>query len=140
MLHSLERVSFHDDTLRYLIRLHMDRPFIMLQEYIPACSVLNMGYARADRCFNVAFPDASNRLINIGKMIAADIVVNNGDRLPVIWDDHGHSANLLFEIKTDDKIDTERILNMDYADFSFENSVAIDNKCRCVRQTDKAQI
>ncbi len=30
MLHSLERVSFHDDTLRYLIRLHMDRPFILI--------------------------------------------------------------------------------------------------------------
>ena len=27
MIHSLERVSFHDDTLRYMIRLHMDRPF-----------------------------------------------------------------------------------------------------------------
>jgi hypothetical protein len=30
MLHSLERVSFHDDTLRYLIRVHMDRPFVLL--------------------------------------------------------------------------------------------------------------
>ena len=30
MIHSLERVSFHDDTLRYMIRLHMDRPFILI--------------------------------------------------------------------------------------------------------------
>ena len=77
MLHSLERVSFHDDTLRYMIRLHLDRPFIMLQEYIPALTVHTLGSKRADRCFNVAYPDASNRLINIGKTIALDLVLNN---------------------------------------------------------------
>lgn len=84
MLHSLERVSFHDDTLRYMIKLHMDRPFILLQEYVPAVSLHNMGQKRADRCFNVAFPDSSNRLINIGNIIAADICVNNPDRMPMI--------------------------------------------------------
>jgi hypothetical protein len=39
MLHSLERVSFHDDTLRYMIKMHMDRPFILIEEYIPAVSL-----------------------------------------------------------------------------------------------------
>lgn len=34
MIHSLERVSFHDDTLRYMIKLHMDRPFILIQVFI----------------------------------------------------------------------------------------------------------
>lgn len=128
MLHSLERVSFHDDTLRYMIRIHMDRPFILLQEYIPAVSLATMGSKRADRCFNVAYPDASNRLINIGKIIAADCVVNNPDRMPMIWDNHGNSSNLLFEINTDEKIDDEKIANMDYSDFQFSNAVAIDNK------------
>ena len=117
MLHSLERVSFHDDTLRYMIRIHMDRPFILLQEYIPAVSLSHMGFKRADRCFNVAFPDASNRLINLGKIIAADICVNNPDRMPMIWDNHGNTTNLLFEINTDEKIDDEKIANMDYSDF-----------------------
>lgn len=91
-----------------------------------------MGQKRADRCFNVAYPDASNRLINIGKIIAADICVNNPDRMPMIWDNHGNSTNLLFEIKTDEKIDDEKIANMDYSDFSFQNTVAIDNKCFCM--------
>ena len=91
-----------------------------------------MGAKRADRCFNVAYPDASNRLINLGKIIAADIVVNNPDRMPMIWDNHGNSSNLLFEINTDEKIDDEKIANMDYTDFQFASSVAIDNKCFCI--------
>ena len=110
----------------------MDRPFILIEEYIPAVTLHNMGSNRADRCFNVAYPDASNRLINIGKIIAADIVLNNPDRMPMIWDNHGNSTNLLFEIKTDEKIDDEKIANMDYSEFSFQNTVAIDNKCFCM--------
>ena len=110
----------------------MDRPFILLQEYVPAVSLHNMGQKRADRCFNVAFPDASNRLINIGKIIAADIVINNPDRMPMIWDNHGNSTNLLFEISTDEKIDDEKLYNLDFTDFTFRNTNAIDNKCFCI--------
>lgn len=137
MLHSLERVSFHDDTLRYLIRVHMDRPFILLQEYIPAIKLTNMGEKRSDRCFNVAFPDASNRLINMGKMIAADLVVNNPDRFPAIWDNFGNNQNVLFEIKTDEKINDELFRDLDYSGFSYGDATAIDNKCYCIKQDDR---
>jgi len=140
MLHSLERVSFHDDTLRYLIRVHMDRPFILLQEYIPAIKLTNMGEKRSDRCFNVAFPDASNRLINMGKMIAADIVVNNPDRFPAIWDNFGNNQNVLFEIKTDEKINDELFRDLDYSGFSYGDATAIDNKCYCIKQDDRRKI
>ena len=99
-----------------------------------------MGAKRADRCFNVAYPDASNRLINIGKIIAADCCVNNPDRMPMIWDNHGNSTNLLFEINTDEKIDDEKIANMDYSEFQFSSAVAIDNKTFSIHQRDKAQI
>ena len=92
-----------------------------------------MAQKRADRCFNVAFPDASNRLINIGKMIAADIIVNNPDRMPMIWDNHGNSTNILFEITTDEKIDDDKIANLDYTNFTFLQSIAIDNKCFTVK-------
>lgn len=99
-----------------------------------------MGAKRADRCFNVTYPDASNRLINIGKIIAADICVNNPDRMPMIWDNHGNSTNLLFEISTDEKIDQDKIANMDYSEFSFQQTVAIDNKCFCMHQNDMGSI
>ena len=99
-----------------------------------------MSAKRADRCFNVDFPDASNRLINIGKMIAADVCVNNPDRIPMIWDNHGNSTNILFEINTDEKVDQDKIENMDYAEFQFADSVAIDNKVFCIIQNDRANI
>jgi len=58
----------------------------------------------------------------------------------MIWDNHGNSTNILFEIKTDEKIDDETIANMDYTDFSFQNSIAIDNKCYTIKQSDLARI
>ena len=85
----------------------------------------------------MTYADASNRLINIGKIIAADICVNNPERMPMIWDNHGNSTNLLFEIVTDEKIDDDKIANMDYSDFSFQHTVVIDNKCLCIHQNDK---
>ncbi len=66
--------------------------------------------------------------------------MNNPDRMPMIWDNHGNSTNILFEIKTDEKIDDDTIANMDYTDFSFQNSIAIDNKCYTIKQTDRALI
>lgn len=60
--------------------------------------------------------------------------------MPMIWDNHGNSTNLLFEINTDEKIDDEKIANMDYSDFQFANTVAIDNKTFSIHQRDKAQI
>jgi hypothetical protein len=50
-------------------------------------------------------------------IIAADVMTNNSDRMPMIWDNHGNSTNILFEINTDEKIDDEKIANMDYSEF-----------------------
>ena len=58
----------------------------------------------------------------------------------MIWDNHGNSTNLLFEISTDEKIDDEKLLNLDFTDFTFRNTNAIDNKCFCIHQSDRLNI
>jgi hypothetical protein len=60
-----------------------------------------MSPERADRCFNTSYPDTSNRLMNIGKIIAGDLFINNCNRFPLVWDDfkeEGNERNILFEI------------------------------------------
>jgi hypothetical protein len=49
MVHAMEALTLHDDHLRYTLRLSLDRPFILLHEYIPGISVDKMGEARAER-------------------------------------------------------------------------------------------
>jgi hypothetical protein len=75
--------------------------------------------------------------VNLGRIIAGDLFINNGDRFPVIWDSDGNYTNILFEVKTDDKIDDELILEPTYTDFNFNNSVGVDTVCQCVDEFDK---
>jgi hypothetical protein len=58
----------------------IERPFLFMQEYVPSIPLTAMSELRADRFLNASYPDSSNRLINMGKIIAADIFLNNLDR------------------------------------------------------------
>jgi hypothetical protein len=137
MVHQMEALTLHDEHLRYVIRLSMDRPFILLQEYIPAITLDKIGEKRAERCLSTNYADASSRLINIGRIVASDIFMNNMDRFPVIWDNDGNSGNILFEVKTDEKIDDDLLLEPNYIDLNFNNSVAIDTICYCIDESDR---
>lgn len=75
--------------------------------------------------------------MNIGKMIAGDLLINNSDRFPLVWDNDGNYQNILFEVKTDEKIDDELILNPNYLDFNFNDSVAIDTVACCINEFDR---
>lgn len=99
----------------------MDRPYILLQEYIPAITLDKIGEKRAERCMSTNYADASSRLINIGRIVAGDLLINNMDRFPVIWDNDGNYGNILFEVKTDEKIDDELLLEPNYTDFNFND-------------------
>ena len=83
------------------------------------------------------YADASSRLMNLGKTIAGDILINNSDRFPLIWDNDGNYSNILFEVKTDEKIDDELILNPDYTDFNFNDAVAIDTVAHTINEFDR---
>lgn len=137
MVHSMEALTLHDDHLRYIVRLSMDRPFILLQEYIPAITLDKIGERRAERWLSTNYADASSRLINIGRIIAADLFLNNNDRFPLIWDNDGNYGNILFEVKTDEKIDDELLLEPNYTDLNFNDSVAIDTICHCIDETNR---
>jgi len=40
-------------------------------------------------------------LVILGKILAADMIMNNPDRVPTIWPNKGNAANLMVEIKID---------------------------------------
>jgi len=96
-----------------------------------------MGALRAERCLSTNYADASSRLMNLGKILAGDLLINNSDWFPLIWDNDGNNSNFLFEVKTDEKIDDDLILNPDYLDFNFNDSVAIDTSVCCINEMDR---
>lgn len=91
-----------------------------------------MSPQRAERCFSTDYPDTSSRLMNIGKIIAGDLFINNPDRFPLVWDNDGNETNLLFEVKNDEKVDDELLKNPTYTSFTFTDAVAIDQRCFCI--------
>jgi len=95
-----------------------------------------MGAHWAERCLSTNYADASSRLMNLGKILAGDLLINNSDRFPLIWDNDGNNSNILFEVKTDEKIDDDLILNPNYLDFNFNDSVAIDTVACCINELD----
>lgn len=53
----------------------------------------------------------------------------------------GNPHNVLFEIKVDDdKVNESQFSDAEYASMNFGEVFAIDNKCFCVKQTDKVKI
>ena len=95
-----------------------------------------MGRARATKFFK---QDANN-LIMIGRLVAADICLNNSDRFPVkmIWATSGNTHNMLFKVTTV----TSENLRQDIDDVSleFDTLFAIDNSSNPIKQSYDAYI
>jgi hypothetical protein len=93
----------------------------------------------------MSLPDTPDRFIALGKLIAADIFVNNNDRFPALHvrdSEHlGNPRNLIFQIVLDDKCTNEdQYREPEYNELNFEGScVAIDNKCFAIQIQDKTK-
>ena len=75
--------------------------------------------------------------MNIGKIIAGDLLINNSDWFPLVWDNDGNNSNILFEVKTNEKIDDDLIENPNYLDFNYNDAVAIDTVACCINELDR---
>jgi len=72
-----------------------DRPIISVMEFIPGNNLyksnLNILFGKD------ALHDAGKKLlIEVGRILAFDVLINNWDRLPLIWDNVGNTENILF--------------------------------------------
>ena len=100
-----------------------------------------MSNERTNKCFDLSLPEASERLFNLGKIIATDMCVNNPDRVPALWEGHqGNPTNLIFEVLIDEKLNEEQYHDPNYTELNFADTIAIDNKCFAIAQTDLIKI
>jgi hypothetical protein len=83
---------------RRTIKSAIDRPILLLQEYIQSLTCDQMLVDRATKFFT----HDSNNLIALGRLVAADIAFNNSDRFPLdlIWATKGNSGNFLFSLQS----------------------------------------
>ncbi len=85
------------DVLSGNIKAFLNRPFIQLQEYVPGYT-LHLLTHRSQVAFDPLSPDSPDRLLTLGKIIAADLIVNNPDRVPSYKWKEGNSGNIMIEV------------------------------------------
>jgi hypothetical protein len=74
----------------------------------------------------------------LGRIIAADIVMNNPDRVPAIWGNPGNEGNIMFQSLVSEHAlgKSAEEIYMDpknTQDIEVYNIVAIDNKSYCIK-------
>lgn len=89
---------------------------------------LHMLSHRSQVAFDPLSAETPSRLLTIGKIIAADISINNPDRVPSMRWKEGNSGNLMIEIEGN--VNEDEYRDPYYNEMKFSSDVvAIDNKC-----------
>lgn len=100
--------------LRLKLDKHLDRAFYLLQEFIVEGKDLMRPPEQIEPLFTLEHFAASSKtnLRDVGLLGCLDLVCNNPDRLPLVWDNWGNLANVM--VSRDQQI------------------VGIDNGCGCI--------
>jgi len=77
----------------------LEKPFFLIQEYIPGVYLHELGLKRSKIVLNASYPHARDRLIRLGMMLATDSIINFKDRAPLITN-QGNPYNFILKMET----------------------------------------
>jgi hypothetical protein len=138
MILNLERLAAGNLNLENKIKYDIkERPFVLLYEYVPSLILYDFGVTRADQIFKKENSKSREIFISLGRIIGLDILFNNCDRAPFIWNNPGNPNNLLFRVNIELLPPNCNFKDINYLDIIIENSVAIDTKPICLDPSDK---
>lgn len=135
VIRALEKVSIFDKYLENCIYKELDRPFFLVQDYIPGISFLQMGRKRAETCFGMDEEFGYRRLREIGEIIAVDILLNNSSRVPVLWNTEGNVNNFIVAVDGVN-LTSDLLLNTEYP-VKMTHVYAVDSECCCLSKMDE---
>jgi hypothetical protein len=125
LISAVEKASVQDIFVENGMWKELDRPFLIVQDYLPGVYLLGMGKERARQCFAEDPALGFRRLREIGEIIAVDIWMNNSARVPVLWEAEG-SANGFFVSVRAEGLSSDEILSPDVP-LTMMNVYAIDS-------------
>ena len=96
---------------KFKVQREINRPFIIVMEYFENIQDFYQMHPQLISEANYkSIINSPELLFEICKIIVADVIINNWDRLPIIWDNDGNAGNLLFQFtKTNSNIDPKRV-------------------------------
>ena len=112
MMFALDKLAIGNTVLRMQIKSNINRPYILIMEYIPGFDFKKILYNRAHMFLHpdimkgynldgapllevigqslIDYTLKESPLIVFGKIIISDIIMNNPDRIPSIWPNKGN--------------------------------------------------
>ncbi|KAI3651947.1 hypothetical protein MP228_003250 [Amoeboaphelidium protococcarum] len=60
--------------------------YVLAMEYVPGCGVQELK--------NLSIKNYDEMITSLGKILALDVMLNNGDRIPFIWENQGNPGNM----------------------------------------------
>lgn len=138
MILNLERVSVGNNSLKNKVQYDIkERPFVLIYEYVPSLVLYEFGVPRAEKIFKKENFKSREVFISLGRILGIDILFNNYDRVPFLWNNPGNPNNLLFRVNLELLAPGSNFKDIQFLDIFIENSVAIDSKPICLDPTDK---
>ena len=110
-------------TVRRKVEKELDRPHILIFGFVPGVGL--------DRMVPQVLAEklkGSGGMRAIGAVCALDVILNNADRLPLLWNNNGNVANLMFCESWN------QVIAIDQAAFSIPSGAGRNDYLRSVRQ------
>jgi hypothetical protein len=134
----LDRATYVDETLNWRIRARVDRPYLLVMEYVPGISISYLGFKRAVKTFDHIAPKSRDRMIRLGMILGFDTFINNSDRMQMnLWDNSGNPENLLLKIETNNLMKTEELRDPENLVSDIERFYAIDHRASTPFKSNK---
>jgi len=99
-----------DEATKRRLQKGLNRPFILIMEHINGTDIFAL--TGNEKLLN-RFLGTREPLHQLGGMLLFDVLINNWDRLPLIWDNDGNGANFLFTFDESDS--TYKVYAIDQA-------------------------
>jgi hypothetical protein len=136
MIRRLQTCAHRDQYVRVHLDRELDRPYIFVSEYIPNIPLSGMGNKRAVISFSYEHNFGMQRLNQIGEICAGDLLLNNSDRVPLIWETPGNSSSFLMGV-SHVSITADQIRDLDFTQIRFTSVYATGTKSHCINRADR---
>ena len=110
-------------TVRRKVEKELERPHILIFELVPGVGLDSI--PSQELAEKLKWSDGMR---DIGAVCALDVLLNNADRLPLLWNNNGNVANLMF---CESRL---QVMAIDQAAFTVPAGGGRDEYLRCVRQ------
>ena len=130
MVEEMKLCCYSEVKTKTKVRRELDRAYALVMEYIPGFSLIDMGPSR----LLPSLQHASPLFQQIGHILAGDLLVNNSDRIPLVWHNQGNANNLLFQLNPAE-LTLSQLQDLNFP-LEVQRIVAIDSRCYCIPQGD----